>query len=414
MIKRPEGAFRWIQGGVTAPRGFRAQGMHCGLKRFKTKDLALIVSETPAVATGAFTANKLKASCVLFNQRQLEKGRAQAIIANSGNANCLNGEAGNRDTRAMARFTARELGLKPRDVLVASTGLIGVPLPLKKIRAAVPHLAAALGPEGHRAAAEAILTTDRRVKEAAVALGDRSGEIRIGAMAKGAGMIHPSMGVNHTATMLCFITTDATVERGALGASLSQAVDQTFNRITVDADQSTNDMVLLLANGASGGPVIRKGSAGYHRFTRALEAVCLYLAKFIVWDAEGATKFVEIQVRRARTMADARAVADAVASSKLVKTALFGSDPNWGRIAASVGYARAKVEPKKLTIKLASEPVVRRGERVRGLSRSELHRIFKRKCITIQIDLNLGGAGLSIWTCDLSTRYVRINSAYSS
>ncbi len=404
---------KWIGGGVTAPLGFRANGIFCGIKKSKRKDLALVVSDRRCLAAGMFTSNKVQAACVGFNKEQLRGGEAQAVLVNSGNANCLTGRAGYANTVRMAAAAARELGISPRSVLVGSTGVIGVPLPIKKILEGIPLLARGLSRRGGADAAHAILTTDRMPKEAAVEIRIGKKPVRIGAIAKGAGMIHPDMvpGDHRHATMLCYIATDAAIASGALRQALERAAAKSFNMITIDADQSTNDMAVLMANGAAQNRVIKEKTKELRVFCRALDAVCLVLAKLMVKDAEGATKFVEISVRNALTPEDARLAARTVASSKLVKCALFGSDPNWGRIAAAVGTSRAAVDPNRLQIRLGPKVVLKNGSRV-AQSASELGRIFARKGIKISVDLGLGRHAATAWTCDLSTSYVRINSAY--
>ncbi|MBI4352544.1 MAG: bifunctional glutamate N-acetyltransferase/amino-acid acetyltransferase ArgJ [Candidatus Omnitrophica bacterium] len=402
-----------IEGGVTAPLGFKANGAACGIKRSKKRDLSLIVSERRCDAAGVFTTNKVQAPCVIINKERLKDQKAQAIIANSGNANCMTGKSGFKNSELMARTAARSLKIKADDVLTASTGVIGKPLPIKKIMAALPALVKGLSRKGHEPAAHGILTTDRVIKETAAEFHVAGKKVRIGAMAKGAGMIHPQMELpplKH-ATMLCFITTDAVIASTALRDALKQAVDKTFNLMTIDGDMSTNDMALILASGLAQNKRIVEKTKEFRAFCGVLEALCLALAKEMVKDAEGATKFVEILVRRAETREDARRVARTVAGSNLVKCALFGSDPNWGRIAAAVGYAPARVDPWKLHLYLGKELVLRNGGRVKKKA-VILNRIFAHKNIKITVDLGLGRYGATAYTCDLSTNYVRINSAY--
>lgn len=400
---------RAINGGVGAPLGFKASGLYCGIKRSKKKDLALIVSERLCDAAGTFTTNKVQASCVVVNKDHLRNGKAQAIIANSGNANCMTGESGFENTRSMALAVARVLGLKKKNVLVASTGVIGKPLPIKKILTAVPVLVNELDRKGGEAAAHAILTTDRMPKEIAMEFHVGRRRVRVGAIAKGAGMIHPEMALH--ATMLCFVTTDAVIAPSALRVALDRASQRTFNTITIDGDMSTNDMVLVLANGMAQNKRIVEKTKDFQVFTRVLETMFLTLAKQMIRDAEGATKFVEIAVKNAASRQDARLVTKSVARSSLVKCALFGEDPNWGRIAAAVGYSGAHVDPWKITIHLGKEPVLRNGGRVKQKAAS-LNRVFAQKNIRITVDLGLGKYGATAYTCDLSTNYVRINSAY--
>ncbi|MCG3176155.1 MAG: Arginine biosynthesis bifunctional protein ArgJ [Candidatus Omnitrophica bacterium] len=403
-----------VKGGITAPLGYRASGLYCGIKQSKRKDLALIVSEVPCDATGVFTTNKVQASCVVINKEHLKNGRAQAVVVNSGNANCMTGESGFDNSRTMASQTARILGVRRKDVLVASTGVIGKPLPIRKIVAALPELVRQLDRRGSEAAATAILTTDKRLKEIAVEFRVGRRKVRVGAIAKGAGMIHPQMvpatGPKH-ATMLCFVTTDAAVTLPVLRSALERAVNKTFNRVSIDGDMSTNDMVVVLANGLACNTRIVERTPEARLFQRALEAVFAYLSKQMILDAEGATKFVEVEVRGAASDEDATRVARSVATSNLFKCALFGSDPNWGRIAAAAGYSGAQLDPWKLQIFLGKELVVKNGGRVKK-SAAALNRVFARKDIRILLDLGLGSGRAEYRTCDLSTNYVRINSAY--
>lgn len=411
-----------IHGGVTAPLGFKANGVFCGIKKSKKRDLALVYSERPCQAAGVFTTNKVQASCVVINREHLRDGIAQAILVNSGNANCMTGESGFENSRTMIAAAARLLKLKKKRVLIASTGVIGKPLPIKKILAAVPDLVKGLSRKAGEFAAAGILTTDRMVKQASVEFVVGRRKVRIGAMAKGAGMIHPQMtlsglqpakkaaGFQH-ATMLCFVTTDAVIAPAALRGALQKTVDRTFNTITIDGDMSTNDMVILLANGMAQNKKIVEKTKEFREFCRVLEGLFSQLAKQMIKDAEGATKFVEVAVRNAQTREDAKAVAMSVARSNLVKCALFGEDPNWGRIAAAAGYAEAHVDPWKLQIHLGKELVLRNGGRVKKKA-AILNRVFAQKNIKIVVDLGLGKYTASVYTCDLSTHYVRINSAY--
>ena len=408
-----------INGGVAAPLGFRASGLYCGIKKSKRKDLALIVSERLCDAAGTFTTNKVQASCVVVNKDHLRDGKAQAIIANSGNANCMTGESGFENTRAMALAVARELGFYKKNVIVGSTGVIGKPLPIKKILSAVPQLVKDLDRKGSADAANAILTTDRMPKEIAMEFLVGRRKVRVGAIAKGAGMIHPDMELHapkpasagRHATMLCYVTTDAVITPAALRDALDRAAQKTFNTITIDGDMSTNDMVVILANGMAQNKKIVEKTKEFRLFTRVLEAMFLSLAKQMIRDAEGATKFVEIFVKNASSREDARAVAKSVARSSLVKCALFGEDPNWGRIAAAAGYSGAHVDPWKMQISLGKEIVLRNGGRVKKKA-AILNRVFAQKNVKITVDLGLGKFGATAYTCDFSTSYVRINSAY--
>jgi glutamate N-acetyltransferase / amino-acid N-acetyltransferase len=414
-----------IRGGITAPMGFRANGIACGIKKSNKRDLALLVSDSLCDAVAVFTTNRVKASCVNFNLGQLKNNRTQALIVNSGNANCLTGQRGMRDTVKMAAMTSRLTGIPKGNVLVASTGVIGEPLPIKKICAAIPPLVKGLkqNRQVSRHAAQAIMTTDRQIKEIAVQIEIDGKKVRLGAMAKGAGMIHPHMTLNGKghATMLCFVTTDARIDPRALKKALVEATHKTFNMITVDSDQSTNDMVIIASNGRAKNKIIRTGSFAYRKFYLALEHIFLKMAQAIVWDAEGATKFVTLNVRNASSLNDARSLAIMTASSSLVKTAFFGCDPNWGRIAARVGasshgtaasgHAEAKVDPKRLTLKLGNVTVLRRGAPC-SPAQSSLNRLFRKKRINITVDLGLGRYHATAWTCDLSLGYVKINANY--
>ncbi len=412
-----------IQGGVTAPIGFKANGLCCGIKKSKRKDLTLIYSERLCDAAGIFTTNKVQASCVVINKEHLKDSKAQAIIANSGNANCMTGESGFENSRAMALAVARILRFHKKNILIASTGIIGKPLPIKKIVNAIPELVRGLSKKGGENAAAGILTTDRVAKETAAEFRVGKRRVRIGAIAKGAGMIHPelalypvrpatkaSAGLRH-ATMLCFVTTDAAITPAALRDALDKAAQKTFNMITIDGDMSTNDMVLILANGMAQNKKIVEKSKEFRLFSKTLEALFLSLAKLMVRDAEGATKFVEVIAKNAQVPEDARIVARSVASSNLVKCAVFGSDPNWGRIAAAVGYSGAHVDPLKMQIFLGKELVLRNGGKVKKRA-VLLNRVFAQKNIKIIVDLGLGRYGATVYTCDFSTNYVRINSAY--
>ncbi|MEK7107534.1 MAG: bifunctional glutamate N-acetyltransferase/amino-acid acetyltransferase ArgJ [Patescibacteria group bacterium] len=402
---------RAISGGVTAPKGFKANGLHCGIKTVKKNDLALIYSEMPCAAAGVFTTNKIQASCVVINQEHLKNGKAQAIIANSGNANCMTGKKGFADSRAMASAVAKELGLKREDVCVASTGLIGYALPIEKIEEAIPELVNGLNGSGSKKAARGIMTTDKTLKEAAVEFAIGKSRVRIGAIAKGAGMIHPQMALSKHATMLCFVATDARISPRALRGALDTATQKSFNMITIDGDMSTNDMVLVLANGMAGNALIAENSEEARVFGSALETILLKLAQMIVRDAEGATKFVEVAVKNAKSSEDARSMARTVASSTLVKCALFGSDPNWGRIAAAAGRSGAHVLPWKMKIYLGRELVLKNGGAV-SKKPGILNRIFKKKNINITLDLSAGTHSATAYTCDLSTNYVKLNSDY--
>lgn len=396
--------YQRVEGGVTAPHGFRAAGVHCGIKADR-KDLALIASETLAAAAGMFTTNLVKAAPVLVSQELIQSGAAQAIVVNSGNANACTGAQGIADTREMAALAARALGIAGEFVLVASTGVIGVMLPMTALREGIPRLPAALSRDG-RDAAEAILTTDAFPKTAAVRLTIKGRPVTIGGMAKGAGMIHPNM-----ATMLGFLTTDAAVSAAGLRQALREAVAGSFNRISVDGDTSTNDTVFLLANGASGGAALREEDEEFPRFTAALTAVAVDLAKQIVRDGEGATKLITVTVRGARTSAEAAQAMQAVMTSPLVKTAIYGGEPNWGRILAAAGRSGAAMAPERTDIWIAGVPVVRGGTGIPGMA-AQAAAAMARAEYEILIDLHLGEGSATGWTCDLNEGYVKINAGY--
>lgn len=393
--------------GVTAPPGFLAAGLHAGIKKPPALDLALLVSERDGPIAGVFTTNRIVAAPIQVCRRHLRRGIGRAVIINSGNANACTGAPGLAAAEEMARLVADRLNLPLHTVFVSSTGVIGQPLPMGPIRSALPALAARLRRAGGREAARAIRTTDTTVKETAVSarLGGRT--IRIGGMAKGSGMIHPDM-----ATMLAFLTTNAAIEQPALQLALRRAVDQSFHRISVDGDTSTNDTVLCLANGTAGNPVLRAGSGAFAAFQRLLEKACLSLALQVCEDGEGATKLVRIEVTGARTPAEARQVARSVATSALVKTALFGEDANWGRILAAVGRAGVKVVPARIGLSFDRAPIMKQGVSLGPSAERNIARVVKRKEFTITVDLGMGAAAWWIWTTDFSHEYVTINASY--
>lgn len=394
-----------VEGDAATPKGFRSAGIHCGIKREKP-DLALLVSELPASAAGVFTTNKVKAAPVRYTQSVIAAGRAQALVVNSGNANACTGEAGLANSAEMARLAAESLGLDTDLVLVASTGVIGVPLPMDAIRSGIPRASRALSSDG-AAAALAIMTTDNFPKTAAVRLEIGGVEVAIGGMAKGAGMIHPNM-----ATTLCFLTTDASVPPAVLRGALKRAVGESFNSITVDGDTSTNDTVLLLANGRAGGPPITNGEA-LNRFTAALTLVAGELARMVVRDGEGATKLVEIEVEGAASDLEARQAAMTVANSLLVKTALHGGEPNWGRILAALGRSGVEMDEATTDVLFGDLGVVRGGLGVPGVWDAAAAALEEKE-ISVTIRLGVGSGTAKVWTSDLSEEYVRINGSYTT
>jgi glutamate N-acetyltransferase / amino-acid N-acetyltransferase len=394
-------------GGVTAPRGFQATGIFCGVKKAK-KDLALIYSAVPAVGAAVFTTNKVVAAPVIVDKLQFAKsGQKRAIVINSGNANACTGERGLNDAWAMARKTAAAVGVPEDEVLVSSTGVIGQYLPVQKILDGITAAAAQVNEKGSGDAAEAIMTTDTFAKEAAVQVTIGETVVTIGGIAKGSGMIAPNM-----ATMLAFVTTDAKISPEVLQLFLKQAADRSFNRISVDGDTSTNDMVVILANGMAGNqPITWIDQPAGVAFYGALEYLLVKLSKMIVVDGEGATKFVEINVIRAASEQVAVQAARAIANSSLVKTAIHGEDANWGRILAAIGYSGIAFDPAAVEISFGRLPILRPNYLIE-FSEEEAKRILSQKEITITVDLHQGGASGSFWTCDLSKEYVAINANY--
>ncbi len=403
------GDLEWLTGGVTAVAGILAGGVAAGIKPSGKKDLALIYSSAPARAAAVFTTNQVKGAPVLVSMEHVKSGVAQAIVASSGCSNVCTGEQGIRDAREMTKVVGDLLRIPAKQVLVAATGVIGQPLPMDRIRTALPTLVKALSPQGGGAAAEAIMTTDTRPKEAAVKVEVNGRPITIGGIAKGVGMLEP-----HLATMFCFLTTDATVAPAALRSALKRTVDDSFNRITVDSDQSTSDTVAILANGLAETAPLEAGSRGFRQFTRALGAVTGRLARMLVEDGEGATKLVTIAVRGARTRRDAVLAARSVANSPLVKTAINGQDPNWGRIMMAIGKSAAKVEADRVAVLFEDELLVERGMPRDGAKVERIRETMTRRAYTITIDLGLGRGEAHVWTSDLSEEYVRINAKYTT
>ena len=407
-----QGEFTWLAGGgVASPQGFKAAGVHAGIKRRKL-DLALVATERPATVAGALTLNQVQAAPVHYCREVLREGTAKAILVNSGNANACTGEQGMEDTKAMARACAAALGTEASEVLVASTGVIGVQLDMPPILEAVPKIAAVLGADdaSGAAAAEAILTTDTVPKAAALQFETAGGVVTLGGMTKGSGMIAPAMEVPH-ATTLGFVTCDAAVELDDLRAVLARANEATYNSITVDGDTSTNDTLCVLANGAAGGPSLQGDDLDL--FERALTELLGYLARSIVYDGEGATRLIEVRVGGAQSESDARAVAQTVANSPLVKTAFHSGEPNWGRFLMATGRAPARVEESRVSIALNGTRIVEAG---RGCL-DDLEVVaegMRRPEVVLQIDLGLGDGAAAVWTCDLSQQYVHINASYIS
>ena len=396
-----------IDGGITAVSGVRAAGVHAGLKKSEKKDVALIVTDAPAVAAGVFTKNSVTAAPVQVCRQHLSDATAQAIIVNSGNANACTGELGMANAQQMAAVTAERLGLAANQVLVSSTGVIGQQLPMDIIANGIQLAADALSTEGGDDAAEAIMTTDTHAKSVAVAVEIDGTPVRIGGIAKGSGMIAPNM-----ATMLSFLTTDACITGETLQAALTRVVDDTYNLLTIDTDMSTNDTVLLLATAKAGNPDIAETAGeNYEAFCAGLQFVCTELTKMLARDGEGATKLVEVVVKRAKDRGDAEKAARAVAESPLVKTAIFANDANWGRIMMAIGKSGAAFHPYQVDVWLGDYQLVKDGMDA-GFDEEKATALFAQDPVRITIDLRAGDAAITMWTCDYSYDYIRINADY--
>ncbi len=394
-------------GSITSPQGFCAGATSAGIKKAKDSlDLAILFSEVPCTAAGVFTNNRIKAAPVLLSQKRLESGRAVAIVVNAGCANACTGEEGLNNAGETAELVAQSIGASADDVLIASTGVIGERLPMKKLRDGIRRIV--LSKDGGHELAQAIMTTDTKPKEIAVEVKVGGTRFTIGGVAKGAGMIHPDM-----ATLLSFLTTDAAVELDFLRSALQKAVDASFNMISVDGDTSTNDMVLLLANGKAGNKPIASNSRQADAFQQALEQVCIYLAKSTAGDGEGATKLIEVRVSGAPSLAEARQAARTIVSSPLVKSAVHGNDPNWGRIMAAVGRSGVEVVESKIELYMGDTCVIRSGQPL-PCSKQELIKLLDNKEVRFSLNLNLGEAEATAWGCDLSEEYVTINSQYTT
>jgi glutamate N-acetyltransferase/amino-acid N-acetyltransferase len=399
------------------PRGFRFGATKSGLKKSGRPDFALIVADAPASAAAAFTANRVTAAPLILDKQHLAAtgGRVRLAAINAGNANCAVGQAGLDAARATCLEAARFFDCKPEEVFPSSTGIIGVPLPAEKLIAALPALTASLGSESDHfhAVAQAILTTDT-VEKTAFQVFTAPGadaverEVRIAALCKGSGMIHPQL-VPH-ATMLVYVMTDAAIEPQVLQTYLNQAIDVSFNRISVDGDTSTNDTVLLLASGASGATILSGDAA----FANALTQVCTSLAKQVVADGEGITHVVELRIHGAATDADALKIAKAIAHSPLVKTAWAGSDPNWGRLVAAIGYSGAAIDPDRIDILFGALPICVDGGRAPDFDEAAAHAYIAQPEFSITIELHQGGGSCTFWTTDLTVEYIHINADYST
>ena len=401
---------KMIEGGVCAPKGFTANGIHCGIRKNRTKrDLALIYSQTKASAAAVYTTNLVKGAPLLVTKEHLESGTAQAIICNSGNANTCNAN-GIEIARQMSDLLGQALNISPKDVVVASTGVIGQPMEITPIAAGIPGLIAGLTTDGSDRAAEGIMTTDTVKKEVAVEFTLGGKICRMGGIAKGSGMIHPNM-----ATMLVFITTDAAISPALLQKALRSDIADTFNMVSVDGDTSTNDMVTVLANGMAGNPEITREDEDFAAFMKALNTVTVHLCRCIAGDGEGATKLLECHVTGAQTVETAKTVAKSVICSSLLKAAMFGADANWGRVLCAIGYSGAQVDVNKIDVAFKSQagtiPVCKNGA---GLDFSEelAKKILLEKEIEILVELHSGTACSTAWGCDLTYDYVKINGDY--
>jgi glutamate N-acetyltransferase/amino-acid N-acetyltransferase len=403
---------------VTYPRGFRAGTAACGIKAFTTgasaipssqkSDLCVIQSERTCDTGGVFTTNKVKSASVVIDNLHLQHNRVQALVINSGNANACTGAQGFKDALLMAKLTADRLDLDPDQVLVSSTGVIGRYMPMDAVKVGIAGACSDLDAGHGEEAARAIMTTDTVPKTAQVDLELGGKSIRVGGMSKGSGMIHPNM-----ATMLAYITTDAAVEPGLMAAMVRSIADRSFNQVTVDGDSSTNDTFLLLANGAAGNTPVRAGSAEAEALEAAVLEVAQHLARAIARDGEGATKLMTVRVVDAASVEEARMAARAVASSSLVKTAIHGGDPNWGRIVCALGYSGAELAIDRLHLSIGGVVVFERGAGV-DVDLAAVRRIFEQPEIEIVATLGVGGGSAEAWGCDLSEEYVRINADYTT
>ncbi len=396
-----------IDGGITAVPGLRATGVHAGLKQDNEKDVALMVADVPAVAAGVFTQNRVCAPVVLVCREHLGDNTAQAIVVNSKNANACTGEVGMKNARQMASLVGEALCIDPSLVLVASTGVIGQQLPMDKITNGIRLAADALEPDGGHDAALAIMTTDTVPKEVAVEVEIRGQTVRIGGMTKGAGMIAPNL-----ATMLAFLATDANIASEPLQQALRASAAKSFNRMTIDTDSSTNDTVLIMATGtARNSEITETTDDDYEAFREGLDFVCIELAKKIARDGEGATKLVEVAVKGAKDEAEGEMAARAIAESPLVKTAVFGADANWGRIMMAVGKSGAEFDPYQVNVWLSDYQLVKDGMDA-GFDEDKATELFSKDTVTISVDLNAGDAAVTMWTCDYSYDYIKINADY--
>ena len=392
--------------GVAYPQGFKAAGVRAGIKKSGNLDLAVIYTEKEAAVAGVFTKNQVAAAPIRVSKIVVDTGTAHAVVANAGCANACTGEQGIRDAEKMAELAAQELNCRSDDVIVASTGVIGVNLPMDKMEVGIKNAVKNLSREGSVNAGNAIVTTDTYSKSCATEIEIGGKLVRFGAIAKGSGMIQPDM-----ATMLCFITTDADIDQKLLQTALSEITEVTFNMISIDGDMSTNDMVTVLANGAAGNEKITAKNDDYQKFYSTLENICRELSKKIAADGEGATKFLTINVSGAKNFADAKQVGMSVAKSPLVKTAFFGEDPNWGRVICAVGYSGVKINPASTIVKFGDIPVYAHGVGA-DYDANALKKVMAAHDISIDVELGLGDTSATVWSCDFSYEYVKINGEY--
>ena len=395
-----------VKAGVTFPKGFKAAGVKAGIKKSGNLDVAVIYTEKEAAIAGTFTQNAVAAAPVFVSRDVVKTGTAHAIAANAGCANACTGEQGMKDALAMQKIAAEALGCAANDVVVASTGVIGVNLPMDKMEKGLKQAVAELDENGSEKAGNAIITTDTYSKACATTVTIGGKEVRFGAIAKGSGMIQPNM-----ATMLCFITTDAAIDSKLLQQALSEIVEVSFNMISIDGDMSTNDMCIVLANGEAGNAKITAVGDDYETFKNALQSICQGLAKRIAADGEGATKFLTVNVKGPKSFADAKTIAMSVAKSPLVKTAFFGEDPNWGRVICAVGYAGVPMDPQKTVVKFGGIPVYANGVGA-AFDEEALRAVMSAHDIVIDIDMGDGEEEATVWTCDFSYEYVKINGEY--
>lgn len=392
--------------GVTFVKGFTAAGVKAGIKKSGNLDVAVIYTKTKAAVAGTFTQNKVAAAPVYVSKEVVATGTAHAIVANAGCANACTGQQGLDDAHKMAQIAADELGVNADDVIVGSTGVIGVNLPMDKLEAGIKDAVANLSADGSDNAGRAIITTDTHSKSVTCEFELSGKTVRMGAIAKGSGMIRPNM-----ATMLCYITTDIAIDQALLQKAVSGCVEKSFNMISVDGDMSTNDMVIVLANGEANNAKITEENADYQIFFDKLMMLCTELAKQIAADGEGASKFLTINVKGAKSFADAKTVGMAIANSPLVKTAFFGEDPNWGRVICAVGYSGADMVPEKTVVKFGGITIFANGTGATYDEKALAH-VMKEKDIVIDIELNMGQEDATVWSCDLSYEYVKINGEY--